>query len=197
MKYASGVSKSALKLLGMCIGPFVSTPPAADTQPENCPPASASRRDETTMAEDERWDHRIELRASFDAAPATVFSHLHEPSKLKWLGPFRLVRQGVDSGVPSGLGSVRRVSFIVPIVEETITRFEPPCALDYRVTLSRAFEKHHATMRLRSREGGGSHLTWIVRFDSARGNAKRHERFIRWFLSRALQRLERRLRQQR
>lgn len=138
----------------------------------------------------------LALTRVLPAPAAVVFAHLHEPGALGWLGRFRLVRRGVDPREPAGLASTRRVSFVVPLVEETITAFDPPCALDYAVTYSRAYAQHHASMRLTSMSDGSTRLDWSVTFASLRRDPQRHARFTRWYLRRALVRLERHLRRE-
>jgi len=136
---------------------------------------------------------RIELQATLGATPAAVFPHLHDPEHLRWLGRFRLTRRSDDPTHPSGVGSVRRVTVFVPIVEETIVCFEPPYALDYAVTYSRAYANHHAAIRLSSPDGVRTQLHWVIGFDSKRRNGSAHARFTERYLERALERLQRSL----
>jgi hypothetical protein len=133
------------------------------------------------------------MTVTLAGSPDEIFPYLHEPTKLGWLGNFRLVEAGDDPEVPSGQGSVRRVSFITPIVEETIVDFDPPCALQYEVSYSKSYVDHHASMRLTSLDAGHTELRWVVEFDSKRRNPEAHFRFTKRFLHRSLGRLERRI----
>lgn len=139
---------------------------------------------------------RIDLSVALAAPAPLVFRHLHAPEALRWLGRFELVRRSGDPLMPSGLGSTRRVTMVVPLVEETITAFVPPHTLEYSVTYSRAYARHHATMRLAPLEGETTCLRWIVTFDSLRRRPESHARFTEWYLRRALRRLQRVLRRE-
>jgi hypothetical protein len=136
---------------------------------------------------------RLEMIATLAGSPDEVFPYLHDPTKLGWLGNFRLVEPGDDPEVPSGLGSVRRVSFITPIVEETIVDFAPPSTLQYEVSYSKSYVDHHASMRLTPLDADHTELRWVVEFDSMRRNPEAHFRFTKRFLHRALGRLDRRI----
>ena len=68
-------------------------------------------------------------------------------------------------GHPDGVGSVRQNQVLpLPPFEETVTVFEPPSLIEYRITRGSPLKNHHGIVRF-SPQGTGTHLDYTITFD--------------------------------
>lgn len=103
----------------------------------------------------------------FFAAPREqVFAWFADHRNFGQLFPGRMrpLRPGPD-GNPDGLGSVREIRIGLLRLEETITRFEPPACIEYRVTRGWSVRNHLGRLRFES-VPGGTQLEYSLEFDS-------------------------------
>lgn len=105
----------------------------------------------------------IRIRETLQASPEQVFDHLADHQKFVALfgGQGRRVADGQDT--PNGLGSVRRIGSGPVAFEETITAFERPHRIEYRITRGSPLRDHHGEIRL-SADGDGTRLDYQIRF---------------------------------
>lgn len=79
-------------------------------------------------------------------------------------GTTRRIRDSDAPGNPNGLGSVREVRMGPLRLEETITAFDAPARIEYRVTRGWAIRNHVGRLRFES-VPGGTHLEHSIEFD--------------------------------
>lgn len=103
----------------------------------------------------------------FFAAPRhRVFAYFadHETFGRLWPGRTRRVRAGDDAAQPNGTGSVREVRAAGTAFEETITAFEPPERIEYRVTRGGPVKNHLGRLTFADADGG-TKLEYVIEFD--------------------------------
>lgn len=105
----------------------------------------------------------IRIQESLTASPEQVFDYLADHEKFVALfgGQGRRVVDGEKT--PNGLGSVRRIGPGPIAFEETITAFEPPRRIEYRITRGSPLRDHRGEIRL-SPEGTGTRLDYLIQF---------------------------------
>lgn len=103
----------------------------------------------------------------FFAAPCDkVFAWFadHEQFGRIWPGRTRRIHESADPREPNGLGSVREVASGGMTFEETITAFEPPALIEYRVTRGSPIKNHRGELRFTDVDGG-TKLDYVIEFD--------------------------------
>lgn len=88
----------------------------------------------------------------------------HEKFGRIWPGRTRRVQASADPAHPNGLGSVREIRSAGLIFEETVTAFEPPSLIEYRVTRGGPIRNHLGRLRFSEVEGG-TRLDYTIEFD--------------------------------
>jgi uncharacterized protein YndB with AHSA1/START domain len=110
---------------------------------------------------------RVEIDRDFDLPVGRVFAYLSEHENLGPLFGARVSRVRDGDTVRNGVGSVRRLRIgPLPSFEETVTDYVADQRIDYRITRGSPLRDHHGTMSFRA-NGGGTHLHYVVEFDSA------------------------------
>ncbi len=89
----------------------------------------------------------------------------HENFGLVFPGRTRRIQASSDPADPNGLGSVREVKFGLVRLEETITRYEPPACIEYRVTRGWPVRNHLGRLSFED-VPGGSRLEYTITFES-------------------------------
>ncbi|MGQ0698720.1 MAG: SRPBCC family protein [Panacagrimonas sp.] len=104
----------------------------------------------------------------FFAAPrGVVFEWFSQHENIGRLFPLR-VRRVLDSPSSAdvnGLGSVRELRLLLLRVEETITGFQRPESIEYRVTRGWPISSHVGRLRFEE-VPGGTRLEYTIEFDS-------------------------------
>jgi uncharacterized protein YndB with AHSA1/START domain len=103
----------------------------------------------------------------FFAAPRErVFAWFadHEKFGMIWPGRTRRIQASADAANANGLGSVREIRSAGLAFEETITAFEPPGRIEYRITRGSPL-KNHLGRLLFADEAGGTKLNYTIEFD--------------------------------
>jgi len=103
----------------------------------------------------------------FFAAPRDkVFAWFadHEKFGRIWPGSTRRVQDSADGANVNGLGSVREIRSAGQVFEETITAFEPPERIEYKVTKGSPIKNHRGEIRFTAVEGG-TRLDYTIEFD--------------------------------
>ncbi|HEX4872611.1 MAG TPA: SRPBCC family protein [Nevskiaceae bacterium] len=103
----------------------------------------------------------------FFAAPReTVFAFFsdHQSFGEIWPGRFERIQVAPAGDDPNGLGSVRRVRSAGMVIEETITAFEPPARIEYRVTRGGPLKNHRGELRF-TEVPGGTQLDYQIEFE--------------------------------
>jgi uncharacterized protein YndB with AHSA1/START domain len=80
-------------------------------------------------------------------------------------GRTRRIVASSDAQTPDGLGSVREVRIGAVRLEETITRYEPPSCIEYRVTRGWPVRNHLGRLRFEE-VAGGTRLEYTIGFES-------------------------------
>jgi uncharacterized protein YndB with AHSA1/START domain len=95
-----------------------------------------------------------------------VFAYFADHERFGRIWPGRTQRIVAAAGVdPNGLGSVRKVSVPFGSIEETITAFEPPRLIEYRVTRGDRVRNHLGRLEFESVPGGTT-LHYSIEFDA-------------------------------
>jgi uncharacterized protein YndB with AHSA1/START domain len=96
-----------------------------------------------------------------------VFAWFARPENVGQLFPGRTRRlhPSPDPDHPDGVGAVREVRVGLVRLEETITRYEPPALIEYRVTRGWAIRQHVGCLRFEA-VPGGTQLEYVIRFQS-------------------------------
>jgi len=107
---------------------------------------------------------RLQIRETLPLPLDVAFSRLADHQRLgAALGvPVRRTRDG--EGDVNGLGSVRTLGLRPLEVDETITRFDPPTRIDYRITRGSPLRDHRASV-IFSANGSATEVTWNIEFD--------------------------------
>jgi uncharacterized protein YndB with AHSA1/START domain len=103
----------------------------------------------------------------FFAAPRErVFAWFadHETFGRLWPGRTRRIHESADASEPNGLGSVREVRAGGMAFEETITAFDPPSHIEYRITRGGPIKNHRGELRFTAVDGG-TKLDYTIEFD--------------------------------
>src|SRR6185503_4740817 len=103
----------------------------------------------------------------FFAAPRErVFAWFadHEKFGRIWPGSTRRVQDSADGANVNGLGSVREIRTAGQVFEETITAFEPPARIEYKVTKGSPIKNHRGEIRFTAVDGG-TRLDYTIEFD--------------------------------
>lgn len=111
-------------------------------------------------------EQRVRFEQFFAAPRERVFAHFadHEKFGRIWTGRTRRIRESADAREPNGLGSVREVRAGGFTLEETITAFEPPARIEYRVTKGGPIKNHLGRLTF-SEVSGGTQLEYTIEFD--------------------------------
>lgn len=111
--------------------------------------------------------HSVRFEQFFAAPRPVVFGWFAQHQNMARLFGGRLKRTVAASGdTPEGLGSVREVGVGLLRLEETITRFEPPEVIEYRVTRGWPITDHLGRLCF-SEIDGGTHLDYAIEFKVA------------------------------
>lgn len=108
----------------------------------------------------------VKFEQFFAAPRAVVFAWFadHEKFGKVWPGRTRRIQASADAANPNGLGSVRQIASGGSVFEETITRFEPPAVIEYKVTKGGPIKNHVGRM-IFSDTDGGTRLDYTIEFD--------------------------------
>lgn len=112
-------------------------------------------------------EQSVRFEQFFAAPREQVFAWFSHPENVGQLFPGRMrrLRPADDPGHPDGAGSVREVRMGPVRLEETITRYEPPVFIEYRVTHGWAIRHHVGCLRFEA-VPGGTRLEYVIRFQS-------------------------------
>ncbi|MDT0498066.1 SRPBCC family protein [Algiphilus sp. W345] len=108
----------------------------------------------------------VHFRQSYKASPEAVFAYFAEHENLTAVfgGKIERIVDAPEGTDPNGVGSVRRVNLAPGVsVEETVTAFDPPRRIEYRISRGSPIRKHLGVM-LFSPEASGTSLDYRVEF---------------------------------
>ena len=109
---------------------------------------------------------RVHFEQFFAAPRERVFAWFadHEKFGRIWPGRTRRLHESADAREPNGLGSIREVRTGGMAFEETITAFDPPSHIEYRITRGGPIKNHRGELRFTAVEGG-TKLHYTIEFD--------------------------------
>lgn len=109
---------------------------------------------------------RVRFEQFFAAPRGKVFGYFadHERFGRIWPGSFRRTQVSADPKNPDGLGSIREIRTAGMSFEETITGFEPPSHIEYRITRGGPI-KNHVGRLVFSDVPGGTKLDYTIEFE--------------------------------
>ena len=112
-------------------------------------------------------EQSVRFEQFFAATRPSVFAWFsqHENFGQIFPGRTRRIKASEDPSEPNGLNSVREVKVGLVRLEETITRFEPPSLIEYRVTQGWPVKNHLGRLRFEELPGG-TRLEYTIDFDS-------------------------------
>ncbi len=111
--------------------------------------------------------HHLIVDHTFSKPPERVFEYLAEHENLADLFGAKVTRlKDGDDGHRNGVGSVRQLNIgPAPAFEETVTEFEPPRRIVYRITKGSPLRGHVGEMTL-APEGTGTRFHYDIRLAS-------------------------------
>lgn len=114
-----------------------------------------------------KTEQAVRFEQFFAAPRERVFAWFSQHENLGQLFPGRTrrIREGRDPAQPNGLDSVREVRVGPVRLEETITRYDPPSFIEYRVTRGWPLRNHLGRLRF-DEVSGGTRLEYTIEFDS-------------------------------
>ena len=108
----------------------------------------------------------MQFSFDFDTSIDEVFGFLTDHPRLAeiWGGAFeRIVDAPGDD--PNGLGAVRRIRNSGLTLEETVTAFEKPTRMEYRITKGSPLKNHHGVMLFSATAPDRTHLDYTIEFE--------------------------------
>ncbi len=112
-------------------------------------------------------EHVVRFEQFFAAPPEAVFAWLAEHENVGKLFPGRTrrIQDAPEGHHVNGIGSAREIRLPLMSIVETITRFEPPSLIEYRVTQGWPIHNHVGRIKLEA-DSGGTQLEYLIEFDS-------------------------------
>lgn len=112
--------------------------------------------------------HHVIVDRDFSKPPERVFDYMAEHENLAELFGAKVTRlQDGRDGERNGVGSVRRLNVGPgPAFEETVTEFERPRRIVYRITKGSPMRGHVGVMTFEPDGRGGTHLHYDIRLAS-------------------------------
>jgi uncharacterized protein YndB with AHSA1/START domain len=111
--------------------------------------------------------HHVVVDHVFAKPPERIFAYLAEHENLAELFGAKITRlKDGDDGNRNGVGSVRKLQIgPLPPFEETVTEFEPPRQIVYRITKGSPLRDHVGVMTF-SPQGDGTQFHYDIRLAS-------------------------------
>lgn len=109
---------------------------------------------------------RISITMDFPQPVEALFAFIarHENQSIVLAGA-RAKRLRDGEGHPDGVGSLRQLKVgPLPPFEETVTVFEPPSLIEYRICRGSPLRNHHGIIRF-TPQGTGTRLDYTITFD--------------------------------
>jgi uncharacterized protein YndB with AHSA1/START domain len=112
--------------------------------------------------------HHVIVDHDFAKPPERVFEYMVEHENLAELFGAQVTRlQDGRDGERNGVGSVRQLKIgPAPAFEETVTEFERPSRIVYRITKGSPLRGHVGVMTFEPDGRGGTHLHYDIRLAS-------------------------------
>lgn len=113
----------------------------------------------------EQWVH---VQRDLGAPPEQVFDHLAEHENLAAIfgAKVKRLRDG-DDGNRNGVGSARELKVgPLPSFDETVTQYERPSLIEYRITRGGVLKDHVGIMKFSPTASGGTNLDYRIRIDA-------------------------------
>lgn len=110
-------------------------------------------------------EQTVRFEQFFAAPRERVFAWFARAENVGQLFPGRTrsLTPSPDAAHPDGVGAVREVRVGLVRLEETITRYEPPSLIEYRVTRGWVIRQHVGCVRFEE-VPGGTQLEYAIRF---------------------------------
>jgi uncharacterized protein YndB with AHSA1/START domain len=111
--------------------------------------------------------HHVTVDHLFSKPPERIFAYLAEHENLADVFGAKVTRlKDGDDGHRNGVGSVRKLQIgPAPPFEETVTEFDPPSRIVYRITKGSPLRGHVGVMTL-APEGAGTRFHYDIRLAS-------------------------------
>jgi len=131
--------------------------------------------------------YHLSFHQDFSVSANKVFSQLSDHVRYGEItgAKIRRIREGADSQYPNGEGSIRRIHIPLLPFEETITRFQWPTLIEYKITKGSPLHHHFGRMVFREISPHSCHLHYTIDLGSRLP-------LVGWIVSRALDMVMRR-----
>lgn len=108
---------------------------------------------------------RIAITMDFPQPVEALFAFIARHENQSIILGSRVTRVRDGQGHPDGVGSARLNQVLpLPAFEETVTVFEPPSLIEYRITRGSPLRNHHGVIRF-TPQGTGTRLDYTITFD--------------------------------
>ncbi|HXP28239.1 MAG TPA: SRPBCC family protein [Solirubrobacteraceae bacterium] len=111
----------------------------------------------------------VQIEHDFAKAPERIFAYLAEHENLAEVFGAKVTRLcDGDDGERNGVGSVRKLQIgPLPPFEETVTEFDAPRRIVYRITKGSPLRGHVGVMEFSPTVSGGTRFVYDIRIASA------------------------------
>ena len=111
--------------------------------------------------------HHVKIHHRFNKPPERIFAVLAEHENLADIFGAKITRlRDGDDGVRNGVGSVRQLQIgPMPPFEETVTVYEEPARIEYRITKGSPLRNHLGVMKF-APDGDGTLFDYDIRLGS-------------------------------
>jgi uncharacterized protein YndB with AHSA1/START domain len=110
--------------------------------------------------------HHVHIEHEFSKPPERIFAYLAEHEHLAAVFDAKITRLRDGDHERNGVGSVRELKIgPLPPFEETVTEFDPPRRIVYRITKGSPLRGHLGTMSFAT-SSGGTQFVYDIRLAS-------------------------------
>lgn len=107
----------------------------------------------------------LQICETVPLSASEIFSRVADHERLGEVLRVPVKRSRDGDGDINGLGSVRTLGFRPLDFDETITHFDPPRRIDYRISRGSPLRDHRASIVF-SPNGAATEVTWTIDFDT-------------------------------
>lgn len=110
---------------------------------------------------------KIIIEQTFNAPQETIFDELSNHETFGKIVNAKIVRLKVADGkYPNGVGSVRSIQLGVELLQETVTKFEKPNLIEYKITSKTPLSYHLGRLVFTTPASGKTQLLYTIEMES-------------------------------
>lgn len=110
---------------------------------------------------------KIIIEQSFNAPQETVFKELSNHENFGKIVNAKIVRiKDATGNDPNGVGSVRSIQLGIELLQETVTKYESPNLIEYKITSKTPMSHHLGRLQFSTPTKGTTHLLYTIEMES-------------------------------